>query len=292
MKRIIIAAFLIGGVLFQTRAQEFIMGIHAAQAGTSYLLPNGKIQLKPSFGGELGIQVPVSNHFKLITGFEFFRYESKATLADNQVYRHNQIDDMGSYFEYRVVTNSYAETQNITALRIPLMVQLTAGSFSKTQWYFNGGGKLMLPGKITVKANAAKLTTTGYYPDVHAEVHNLPQHGFGTVNNWQSNGSYSTKLGCLLSAGTGFSFKLSSSGKTRLYAGVYADYGISNLKSGNESISLITYNSQNVANVQANGTMGMQEVTGLKLVNFGLQLKLGFGHKQKGKKKLFSLRNL
>ena len=119
----------------------------------------------------------------------------------------------------------------------------------------------------------------------------LPQHGFGIVNNWQSNGSYSTRSGWLLSAGTGFSFKLSPSGKTRLYAGVYADYGLSNLKAGRESLSLITYNTQNVANVQANGSMGMNEVANLKLMNFGIQLKLGFGHKQKGKKILSSSKN-
>jgi OmpA-OmpF porin, OOP family len=288
MKRIIITASLLGGMLFQTKAQEFTIGINAAQAGTSYKLPNGKVQLKPSFGGEIGLQVPVSKHFKILTGIKFFRYQSKATLADNQVYTHNQIDDMGSYFEYRVVTASYAETQRMTALRIPVMFQFSAGSFNKTQWYFSVGGKFMLPGKINVKANASKLTTTGYYPDVNAEVHDLPQHGFGEVNNWQSTGAYSTKAGWLISAGTGFSFKLSSSGKARLYAGVYADYGISNLQAGKESLSLITYNSQNVANVQANGTMGMDGVTNLKLMNVGIQLKLGFGHKQKGKKILNS----
>ena len=171
MKHIIITASLLGGMLYQATAQEFTIGINAAQAGTSYKLPNGKVQLKPSFGGEIGLQVPLSNHFKILTGVEFFRYQSKATLADNQVYRHNQIDDVGSSFEYRVVTTGYTETQGISALRIPLMLQFTTGSLNKTQWYFNAGGKFMLPGKINVKANASKLTTTGYYPDVNAEVH-------------------------------------------------------------------------------------------------------------------------
>lgn len=284
MKRIIITASLLGGMLYQATAQEFTIGINAAQAGTSYKLPNGKVQLKPSFGGEVGLQIPLSNHLKILTGLDFFQYQSKATLTDNQVYSHNQIDDMGSSFEYRVVTTGYNEVQTASALRIPLMLQLTTGSLEKTQWYFNAGGKFMLPGKISVKSTASKLTTTGYYPDVNAEVHSLPQHGFGDVSNWQSNGAYSTKSGWFLSAGTGFSFKLSPSGKTRLYAGVYADYGLSNLKAGRESLSLITYNSQNVANVQANGTMGMNEVADLKLMNFGVQLKLGFGNKQKGKK--------
>ncbi len=279
MKRIFITASLLGGMLFQTKAQEVTIGINAAQAGASYKLPNGKVQLKPSFGGEIGWQFPISNHFKVLTGLEFFRYQSKASLANNQVYSHNQIDDVGSAFEYRIITNGYSEMQSVTAIRIPLMLQFTTGSLERTQWYFNAGGKFMLPGKIKVKASASKLTTTGFYPDVNAVVHDLPQHGFGEVNNWQSTGSYSTKPGWLLSAGTGFSFKLSASGNKRMYAGLYADYGISNLKAGKESLPLVTYNSQNVENVHANGTMGMREVTDLKLINVGVQLKYGFGHK-------------
>lgn len=284
MKRIIITAALLGGVLFQSNAQEFTIGINAAQAGTSYKLPNGKVQLKPSFGGEIGWQVPLSNHIKVLTGVEFFRYQSTATLSNNQVYKHNQIDDVGSAFEYRVVTNGYSEAQTVSALRIPLMLQLTTGSLEKTQWYFNAGGKFMLPGKINVKAGASKLTTTGYYPDVNAEVHSLPQHGFGEVNNWQSAGEYSTKSGWLLSAGTGLSFRLSPKGGTRLYAGAYADYGISNLQANKTPASLITYDPKNVANVKANGTLGMDGVKKMNFVNVGVQLKIGFGHKQKSKK--------
>ena len=238
MKRIIITASLLGGMLYQANAQEFTIGINGAQAGTRYQLLNGTVQLKPSFGAEAGLQFRLSNHFKIVTGLEFFRYQTKATLADNKVYSHNLIDDMGSSFEYRVVTSSYSETQSITALRVPLMLQLTAGTITKTQWYFNAGGKFMLPAKIAIKATASKIVTTGYYPDVNAEVHDLPQHGFGIVNNWQSNGSYSTKSGWLLTAGTGFSFKLTPSGAKRLYAGVYADYSLGNLQSNTAALPL------------------------------------------------------
>jgi OmpA-OmpF porin, OOP family len=286
MKRIIITASLLGGMLYQAKAQEFTIGINGAQAGTRYQLPDAHIQLQPSFGGELGLQFRLNNHFKILTGLEFFKYQTKATLADNKVYAHNLIDDMGSSFEYRVVTSSYSETQSFTALRVPLMLQLTAGSLQKTQWYFNAGGKFMLPAKIAVKATASKIVTTGYYPDVNAEVHDLPQHGFGIVNNWQGNGSYSTKSGWLLTAGTGFSFKLTPSGAKRLYAGVYADYSPGNLQRNTAALPLVTYNSQNAANVQANGTMGMDAVKNLQLMNIGIQLKLGFGNKQKVKKPL------
>jgi outer membrane protein OmpA-like peptidoglycan-associated protein len=193
---------------------------------------------------------------------------------------------MGSSFEYRIVTSNYSETQSTTALRFPLMLQFIAGSLQKTQWYFNAGGKYMLPATIAIKATASKITTTGYYPDVNAEVHDLPQHGFATLNTWQGNGSYLTKSGWLLSAGTGFSFKLKPSGATRLYAGVYAEYSPGNLQSNTAPLPLITYNSQNATNVEANGTISMDAVNSLRLINFGLQLKLGFGHKQKGKKSL------
>lgn len=286
MKHIIITASLLAGMLNQAKAQEFTIGINCAQAGTRYQLPDGHLQLMPSFGGELGWQISLSNHLKILTGVEAFQYQTKATLADNKAYSHNLVDDVGSSFEYRVVTSNYSETQSMTALRFPLMLQFIAGSLQKTQWYFNAGGKYMLPVKIAVKATASKITTTGYYPDVNAEVHDLPQHGFGTLNNWQSNGSYSTKSGWLLTAATGFSFKLKPSGATRLYAGIYAEYSPGNLQSNTASLPLVTYNSQNASNVQANGTMSMDAVNNLQLINFGVQLKLGFGHKLRGKKKL------
>lgn len=284
MKRLIITASLLGGMLYKTKAQEFTIGVNAAQAGTRFGLPNGTIQLKPSFGGEFNFHVPIGKHMKVLTGAEIFQYQSRATLADNQVYRQNMVDDIGSAFEYRVLTSSYAETQRITALRLPLMLQYLTGSGSKTRWYFNAGVKYMLPGKISGKASAARLVTTGYYPDVNAELHDLPQHGFGTVNNWQGTGYYSTKPGWLLSAGTGVSFKLSASGKTRLYAGVYADYGISNMQNTRGPLPLVTYNAQNVALVQANTAMAMDNISNLHLLNLGIQLKLGFGHKTNARK--------
>jgi OmpA-OmpF porin, OOP family len=284
MKRFIITASLLGGMLYQASAQDFTIGINGAQAGTRYTLPDGQIQLKPSLGAELGWQIRLSNHLKILTGVEAFRYQTKATLADNKVYSHTVVDDMGSAFEYRVLTSNYTETQHFTSLRVPLMLQYITGNLEKTQWYFNLGGKYVLPAKIAVKASVAKLSTTGYYPDVNAEVHDLPLHGFGTLNNWQGNGSYSTKQGWILTAGTGFSFKLTPSGATRLYAGVYADYSPGNLQSNTTPLPLVTYNAQSLANVQANGTMGMDGVKNLKLMNFGIQLKLGFGHRQKTKK--------
>ncbi len=285
MKRLIITAFLFGGMLSQTKAQEITAGINAAQSGASYGLPYGNTSLKLSLGGELGLQVPVSKHLNLLAGAEVFRYKSTATLADNQIYSYNQADDMGSYFEYRVTTKGYGETQSLTALRLPLTLQYTTGNAAKTQWYLNGGAKFMLPAKVQIKASAASITTTGYYPDVNAEVHDLPQHGFGTIDNWQNTGSYSTKSGWLLTGATGFSFRLNASGSTRLYAGAYADYGVNNLQGNKEALSLVSYNSLSVSNMQANGTMGMSGVKDFKLVNFGIQLKLGFGHKSKAAKK-------
>lgn len=284
MKHIIIVASLLGGMLYQAQAQELTVGLNLAQAGSTYKLPNGKVQLKPSIGAEIRLQIPLNKKFKILTGLEFFKYRSKATLADNQTYTHNQIDDQGSAFEYRVSTSSYSETHNTSAFRIPLLLQYTTGAQEKTQWHFNGGLKLLLPTKITTKASASKLTTKGYYPDVNAEVHSLPQHGFGDVNNWQSTGSYTTKAGWMFSTGTGISFKISANSKTRLYTGLYFDYGINNLKAGKEVLSVITYNSQNVANVQANGSMAMAEATSLKMTNIGLQIKLTFDNKSKAVK--------
>lgn len=285
MKKIILTASLLGGVLFQSGAQEFTVGINASQAGTRYTLPNGSTSLKPSAGLELGYQAPLTKRLNLLTGLEVFRYGSKATLADNTVYAHNQVDDMGSAFEYRVATTGYTEKQSLTALRIPLVLQLIPGKPVKTDWYINAGIKFMLPAKVKVAASAAQLTTAGYYPDVNAEVKDLPQHGFGTVNNWQSDSRYSLKSGWLATGGTGLSFKPWGPTGPKLYTGVYVDYGLNNMRSSNEPQSLVTYHPQNVSSVQANGVMSTAGVESVKLMNVGIQLKLGFGRKVNAPKK-------
>jgi OOP family OmpA-OmpF porin len=149
-----------------------------------------------------------------------------------------------------------------------------------TQWYFNGGGKVFLPLNTSIDVSAQQLCLSGYYPDLNLEVSNLPQHGFGTLNDWKSSTTAKLKPAAALSAATGVSFRLGSG--TRLYTGLYADLGLTDLKDKQDSLPFITYSSSGIKGVQAGSVLNMTNAGHATLLSFGLQIRLSFGSARAG----------
>jgi len=261
-------------------AQELNVWLDGGWQGLFYKVQNGGASLQP--GGSLGLEYtfPAARHWNILTGVAGGFYGTKATLADGK-YSFPQVDATGSAFEYNVSTTGYKETQRFFAFSVPLLLQYHS-SGSRTQWYLSGGGKLLLPFNADVKASAGQLNLTGYYPDFNEVLSNLPQHGFGTVDNWSGSTTYKLKTTAALSAEAGLSFALS--GHARLYTGVYADYGLTNMrgKAGN-SASLVSYNSGGLTGVQAGGVLNVPGTGNARLLSFGIRVKLGFGSSGKGK---------
>jgi OOP family OmpA-OmpF porin len=146
---------------------------------------------------------------------------------------------------------------------------------ARTQWYFSAGGRALFPLNASIEQSAHQLSLSGFYPDYNLEVSNLPQHGFGTINNWTASQTVALTPTAALSAATGLSFQLSRG--TRLYMGVYLDYGLSDLKGRSDSVPLVTYSSANVDNVQANSVLKMPIAGQMTLLSFGLQVRISFG---------------
>ncbi|HLX67605.1 MAG TPA: OmpA family protein, partial [Puia sp.] len=71
------------------------------------------------------------------------------------------------------------------------------------------------------------------------------------------------------------SFKLS--GSTRLYTGLYVEYGLTDLKSRNDSLPFVTYSPTGVSGIKASGILNMQNAGQMKDLAFGLQVRLAFG---------------
>jgi OOP family OmpA-OmpF porin len=261
-------------------AQELNVWLDGGWQGLSYKVQNGSSSLQPGGSLGLGYTFPAARHWNILTGVAGGFYGTKATLADGK-YSFPQVDATGSAFEYDVSTTGYKETQRFFAFSVPLLLQYHS-SGSGTQWYLSGGGKLLLPFNADVKASAGQLNLTGYYPDFNEVLSNLPQHGFGTVDNWSGSTTYKLKTAAALSAEAGLSFALS--GHTRLYTGVYADYGLTDMrgKAGN-SASLVSYNAGGLAGVQAGGVLDVPGTGNARLLSFGIRVKLGFGSSGKGK---------
>jgi OOP family OmpA-OmpF porin len=106
------------------------------------------------------------------------------------------------------------------------------------------------------------------------EVTNLPQHGFGTLNNWKAHASTELRPAAALSAATGFSFRLSRG--TRLYTGLSVEYGLTDLKAKGDSMPLVTYNPTNVSGLKANGVLNMQNAGRMTSLILSLQVRLSF----------------
>jgi OmpA-OmpF porin, OOP family len=257
-----------------SRAQDLGIELNGGLQGTQYTLQNGKTMLLP--GGSLGLSYSfrLGRRWNLLTGVTGGIYRTQATLKDGEGFTYNQVDDEGSAFEYNVKTTGYKETQQFIAASIPLLLQYhTAGA--RTQWYFSAGGRALFPLNASIQLSAKQLSLSGYYPDYNLEVSNLPQHGFGTINNWTASQTVALTPTAALSAATGFSFRLSRG--TRLYAGLYLDYGLSDLKGKGDSVPLVTYNSANVNDVQANSVLKMPIAGQMTLLSFGLQIRISFG---------------
>lgn len=253
-------------------AQELNVWLDGGWQGMAYKVQKGSSSLQP--GGSLGVgyTFPLARHWNVLTGVAGGFYGTKATLVDGK-YSFAQVDAAGSAFEYNVSTTGYKETQRFFAFGVPLLLQYHS-SGPGTQWYVGGGGKLMLPFNADVKASAAQLNLTGYYPDFNEVLSNLPQHGFGTVNNWSGSSTYKLKTAVALSAETGVSFVLS--GHTRLYTGLFAEYGLTEMRSGNSS-PLVSYDAAGLSDIRAGSVLNVAGTGNVRLLSFGIRLKMGFG---------------
>lgn len=280
MRKIIGIIICFAVVITQTDAQGLSIEVDGGLQGAQYRLVNGTTSLLP--GGSLGLlyNFPVKGRWSLLTGITGGVYRTEARLPDGAFFADYQVDDEGSAFQYNMKTTGYKETQRFFAAGIPLLLQYhTAGA--GTQWYIDGGGKILFPSSVSSKISANQLSVSGYYPDYNIVVSNLPQHGFGTLTNWKTSTSAELKPAAALSAATGLSFRLSR-GK-RVYAGVYVEYGLTELKGKGDSMPLVTYNPSGVNGLNASGVLNMQNAGRMTSLSFGLQVRLGFeGTRSKG----------
>jgi outer membrane protein OmpA-like peptidoglycan-associated protein len=269
----IVFTIIFGGV----GAQELGIALNGGLQGMQYQLPGGQSTVQPA--GSLGLTYTfrVSDQWGILTGILGSVYRTKASLNDGS-FSYGQVDDAGSAFIYNVKVTGYEETQQFFAATIPLLLHFHTGG-AGTQWFFDGGGKIVFPFNSSIQASASQLSLSGYYPDFHLIVSNLPQHGFGTLNGWHAGASSELKPAGALSAGTGVSLVLS--GHSRLYIGVYVDYGLTDLKAKHDSAPLVTYSPAGVGNVKPGGVMNMPNSGAATLLSYGLQLRLSFGSTRK-----------
>ena len=267
-------AFFFAAIITQAGAQELGIELNGGLQGLYYPLKIGQSKLLPA--GSLGLNYTfrLGSHVGLLTGVTGGLYRTQATLQDGHIFTFGEVDDAGSAFQYRMKFTGYKETQHFFAASIPLLLQYHTGG-AGTQWYLNGGAKLFIPFNVSAQVSAQQASLTGYYPDFNVEVSDLPEHGFGTLNNWNSSATAKLRSVAVISGGTGMIFRLSP-GKS-LYTGLFVDIGLTALKDENNSLSLVTYSPKGINGARANSVLNTENAGQVKLHSYGLQIRLSFG---------------
>lgn len=269
----------------KSNAQEISTYLNGGFQGLDYKVNYGDNDLK--FGGKIGVGYTyfINQNWGIVTGAEFGFHKNKTTLT-NRIYTTNEFDRDGDIFEYRIKTNNYKEKNTFNTISIPLMIQYRTKG--ETQFYINGGARVFFPFSYKTKASVDAITMTGYYEDINVELVDLPKFGFKTVTDWSNTTKNDLKTAFALSGETGVSFKLSE--KIRLYTGIYMDYGLNDIQKKNQSandIPLVNYNSDGSVIVQPNSVIKANDlVDKAKLLNYGIQVKIGFNVKRKEKEVL------
>lgn len=263
-------------ISIKVNSQEANITAGIGLQGLEFKPINGKNSIKSGFRIGMGYTYFINDNWGIITGAELSSYQNQTDLED-KIYTSNQIDSEGEAFEYRVGAKGYKEKNRFLAVSIPLMIQYRTGDNLK--FYISGGGKIGFPFSQKTEASAQSLILSGYYPSMNAEYTDLPQHGFGTINNW--NGSKKGKLqnSFMLSAETGVSFMISK--KSKIYTGFYLDYGLNSMVKQPDSIEenpLVTYSSNGINNIRSNGILVMKDgIDKARLIAYGILLRYTFG---------------
>src|SRR5579872_83128 len=256
------------------RAQRLNIELDGGVQGTHYRLPGGSTHILP--GGSIGLlyAFPLQSQLDLLTGISAGVYRTEARLPDGTTFTNYQVDDQGSAFEYKMRTTGYRETQQFIAAGVPVLLQYHTAVGGK-EWYVNAGGKIFFPASDHINLSAQQLSLSGYYPDYNVELSDLPKHGFGKLNGWKAGTSVDLKPTAALSASTGIGFTLAN--KMVLYAGLFADYGLTGMQKRHDSMPLFTYNPAGISGTRANGVLNMPNTGPMNLLAFGLQVRLSLG---------------
>jgi len=250
---------------------EFRISAGAGIGGMQYSINGGNSSLKMGYQLGAGYTYFLNERWGLGAGMELGFYQTNAELSDGKMITTNMVDSEGDGFEHRLQTKGYKEKQRLFTLNIPLTVQFQTPSHKSIQWYAKGGFKIAVPLRSSFKAHADEVQASGYYPDFNLEITDLPAHGFGKYSNWNGEGSYKLNLSASAIAETGAKFKLCPG--HFIYAGVYLDYGLNNIKQDQGNPSLISYNYVKLSESKANGIFSLTDATGnVRLISYGLKI--------------------
>lgn len=259
----------------QTKNEILVFGA----TGLSTLKYESKVgNYKSGFKSAFGLRdnYYLNNHWSLATGVEL-SFSVAKTNIDTYSDAYNSND--GEYdFEFRTTVSDYEEKQKATFLDIPIIAQFQLPVSPKSQLYVAGGVKLGFPLSQRYEVSSARMQNSGFYPDWSGEEDLVLDEqkfmGFGTFDRKAIKGELDFKMAYLFSLETGIKWK--SGNKGSIYTGLYLDYGLNDINSGNNK-KLVEYNTADPENFINNSITQTQLIDKLTPMALGLKLSFAFG---------------
>ncbi|RAV30204.1 outer membrane beta-barrel protein [Sinomicrobium soli] len=238
--------------------------------------PGGVYHARDGAGIGVAYGYRFNANWSLHTGVNYREYRSSvsyARLSDG----YEATDEEGDALEFRYTLEGYREQQHAKYIQVPLRLQYSS-SGAVTRFYASAGIGIGLLSEAGYSSTYDRLATSGYYPEWDVELHGPAFMGYGdqgpgtaSIQDLELDTSYSLLLE------TGIRQPLG--GEHCLYLGVYLDYGLNDLRKGDASGSVISYDAASppdfgmvsafsAANTGADGN--------IRTIGYGIKLRYGF----------------
>lgn len=227
MKKLLFISLLLWGTAAtqaQEKSQSLYFNIGTGFHNLKYDLQNGTHENSMGYTFNLGYNYFFSKNWGFGVGLGLESFESKATL--NYQTSHISTDTDGESFEFRTQYTDWQEKQSILLLDIPLSFIYQKEMSEKLKFQFSVGPKVAFAAQSNYKTTGGTIETTGYYPQYNVVLSGMPQHNFTTSTSFPKS---RISINPVVSAfgNLGGLYKLSKS--MDFYAGVYLDYGLTNM---------------------------------------------------------------
>jgi hypothetical protein len=175
--------------------------INSGIASVSNLLYSANYSLSESV--ELGYFF--SKYFGLTSGLSYYSYETQLDLDtyQNQI---NTFDIENEAYELRIIGSDIKEIQQVSILGVPICINIRMPLNKTIGFYVQTGVNLAFPVNKNYKTSGT-FTYKGYFPAYNVLLENLPEYGFASNLQSESEGELELKpMSCSLVASAGFDY--------------------------------------------------------------------------------------
>ncbi|GHT21943.1 hypothetical protein FACS189430_02940 [Bacteroidia bacterium] len=205
------------------------------------------------------------------TGVEAAFYKSRCDMdiiSGSQPETGNEGD-----FIFNSEMSHYHEKLQVTCLNIPVMLAFQTGR--NVAFYGMAGVKLGIP--LSAKySGGGDLTTSGLFEYEQQEYRNMPERGFGVYRDIESNGTLDAGLNIMPSMELGV--KMAFGNGWAMHTGVYADFGVTDIRAGSHNQPLAGYQSNAPAQFKYHSITETEQAGKMNVLSAGVRVRISMGN--------------